>query len=29
MKQTGAGMQWKKILNPLSSNAAAEGPKTK
>ena len=29
MKQTGAGMQWKKILNPLSSNAAAEDPKTK
>jgi photosystem II stability/assembly factor-like uncharacterized protein len=29
MKQTGAGIQWKKILNPLSSNAAAEDPKTK
>jgi photosystem II stability/assembly factor-like uncharacterized protein len=24
LKQTGAGLEWKKILNPLSSNAAAE-----
>jgi photosystem II stability/assembly factor-like uncharacterized protein len=29
LKQTGTGaaMQWKKIVNPLSSNAAAEDPK--
>ena len=27
LKQTGAGLEWKKILNPLSSNAAAvDGP---
>ena len=26
LKQTGAGLEWKKILNPLSSNAAAEDP---
>ena len=24
LKQTGAGMEWKKIVNPLSSNAVAE-----
>jgi photosystem II stability/assembly factor-like uncharacterized protein len=27
LKQTGVGAQWKKIVNPLSSNAAAEDPK--
>ncbi len=26
LKQTGEGMQWKKIVNPLSSSAAAEDP---
>ena len=27
MKQTAAGTEWKKIVNPLSSNAVAEDPK--
>lgn len=27
LKQTGVGTQWKKIVNPLSSNATAEDPK--
>jgi photosystem II stability/assembly factor-like uncharacterized protein len=27
LKQTAGGTQWKKIVNPLSSNAAAEDPK--
>lgn len=27
LKQTGKATEWKKIVNPLSSNAAAEGPK--
>jgi photosystem II stability/assembly factor-like uncharacterized protein len=27
LKQTGQGTQWKKIVNPLSSNAAAEDPR--
>jgi len=27
LKQTGGAAQWKKIVNPLSSNAAAENPK--
>ena len=27
MKQTGAGTEWKRIVNPLSSNAAVEDPK--
>lgn len=27
LKQTGKGTEWKKIVNPLSSNAAAEDPK--
>jgi photosystem II stability/assembly factor-like uncharacterized protein len=27
LKQTGSTTQWKKIVNPLSSNAAAEDPK--
>jgi len=27
LKQTGGATQWKKIVNPLSSNAAAEDAK--